>query len=298
LLWTYVAPLSPDAGDYSSVLVESGPFASTLVAGAWDATRRRCRADFIHLPYVNEGLELYNLASRERHVLQATRHDSWVVKLSEEGDWDAYCKSLGTMHGKKPGALERRLSKEGRVEVRMIDPSDVNEIATIVDWMLECKRAWCDRVGKRAEWSDSPHFRNFLVELLGPAQGEAMGRLVVVKLDDKPIAALVVTLGNPCANEITAGFDPAYGKFGVGSIAVEHCVKWAFQQGFDLDFGVGSERFKSYWSRANVSTAWTLQVVNTSWGLLGVHGKRFGRELIKRVAQLRRLPSTQESVSH
>jgi CelD/BcsL family acetyltransferase involved in cellulose biosynthesis len=298
LLWTYVVPLSPDAGDYTSVLVESGPGASTLVAGAWHAARHRCGADFIHLPYMNEGLELYNLASRERHVLHATQHDSWIVKLREEDDWDAYCNSLGTMYSKKPGALERKLSKEGRVEVLMIDRSDASGIASTVDWMLECKRAWCDRVGKRGEWSDSPHFRNFLVDLLGPAEGEAMACLVVVKLDDKPIAAIVVSQGNPCANALIAGFDPAYGKFGPGSIAVEHCVKWAFQQGFDLDFGVGSERFKSYWSRDNLSTAWTLQIVNTPWGLLGVHGNRMARELVKRVQQLRHVPSTQESVSH
>jgi CelD/BcsL family acetyltransferase involved in cellulose biosynthesis len=284
-LWTYAVPLSPDAGDYTSVLVESGLSTSTLVAGAWQAARRRCGADFVHLPYMNEELELYDLASRERHVLHATQHDSWLVKLREETDWDAYCSSLGTMYSKRPGALERRLSKEGRVAVRMVEPAETTEIATTVDWMLECKRTWCDRVGKRGEWSDSPHFRNFLVDLLGPVNGQAMARLVVVSLDDKAIAALVVSLGNPCANAIIAGFDPDYGKFGPGSIAVEHCVKWAFQQGFDLDFGVGSERFKSYWSRDNVSTAWTLQIVNTSWGLLAVHGNRFARELKKRVSQ-------------
>jgi CelD/BcsL family acetyltransferase involved in cellulose biosynthesis len=296
-LWTYVVPLSPDAGDYTSVLVEGGASASTFVAGAWHAACHRCGADFVHLPYMNEGLELYHLASRERHVLHATQHDSWIVKLREETDWDAYCNSLGTMYSKKPGALERRLSKEGQVEVRMIEPTDTLQITEIIDWMLECKRAWCDRVGKRGEWSDSPHFRNFLVELLGPAQGEAMARLVVVSLDAKPIAAIVVSLGNPCANALIAGFDPDYGKFGPGSIAVEHCVKWAFQQGFDLDFGVGSERFKSYWSRDNVSTAWTLQIVNTPWGLLGVHGKRVARGLKNRVSQLRQSPGIQDAVS-
>jgi CelD/BcsL family acetyltransferase involved in cellulose biosynthesis len=297
LLWTYAVPLSPDAGDYTSVLVEGGPSVSAFVAGAWHAARRRCGADFVHLPYMNEGLELYKLASRERHILLATQHDSWLVKLREEADWEAYCNSLGTMYSKKPGALERRLSKEGQVSVRMVDPSDAVEISGIVDWMLECKRVWCDRVGKRGEWSDSPYFRDFLVDLLGPVHGQVLARLVVVSLDGKPISALIVSLGNPCANAIIAGFDPGYGKFGPGSIAVEHCVKWAFQQGFDLDFGVGSERFKAYWSRDNVSTAWTLQIVNTSWGLLAVHGSRTVRELMRRVSQLRHFPGGRGSVA-
>lgn len=296
-LWTYMVPLSPEAGDYTSVLMEGGPSAPTLVAGAWHAVCHRCKADFVHLPYMNEGIELYQLASCEPHVVHASRHDSWLAKLREETDWDAYCNSLGTMYRKKPGARERRLAKEGQVAVRVIDPSDALEIASIVDWMLEWKRAWGDRVDKRGEWVDSPLFRNFLVDLLGTAQGQAMARLVVVSLDGKPIAALVVSLGNPCATAIIAGFDAEYGKFGLGSIVVEHGVKWAFEQGFDLDFGVGSEHFKPYWSRGNVSTAWTLQIVNTRWGLLAVHGKRTARELMKWVSPLRRLASMQGRVS-
>ena len=94
-----------------------------------------------------------------------------------------------------------------------------------------------------------------------------------------PIAALIVTTGNPCANAIIGGFDEKYGKFGPGSIAVEHCVKWAFEQRFDLDFGVGSEHFKSYWSNQNASSAWTFHMVNTNWGLVRTRAARLARTL-------------------
>jgi CelD/BcsL family acetyltransferase involved in cellulose biosynthesis len=102
-------------------------------------------------------------------------------------------------------------------------------------------------------------------------------------LNDAPVAGIVVSIGNPWASAIIAGYDPHYGKCCPGLIAVEQCVKWAFDNGFDLDFGVGSERFKSYWARGEASTAWTVQIINSVWGLLAIRGRRLARELAARV---------------
>lgn len=62
-------PLGPQGGDYTSVLVENGASAPALIAGAWDTARRRCGADFIHLPYVRDTLHLHTLVMQERRVL-------------------------------------------------------------------------------------------------------------------------------------------------------------------------------------------------------------------------------------
>jgi CelD/BcsL family acetyltransferase involved in cellulose biosynthesis len=259
--------------------VKSDQFAAALIEGAWRLACRRCSADFMHLPYTKEGSELYDIARRHRRVVSAKRDDSWIARLRDENDWDAFCGKLGTLYRKKPGALKRRLSKEGEVVIHMADPADTGEIATIVDRMLTWKRGWSDRVDKHGDWLYSTYFQSFLVGLLSAADGHAMARLIVVSLDDVPIAALIVTNGNPCANAIIGGFDEKYGKFGPGSIAVEHCVKWAFEQRFDLDFGVGSERFKSYWSNQSSDSAWTFHIVNTSWGLARTRAGRLVRRL-------------------
>ena len=278
-LWTYLLPLSPDAGDYTSVLVESNQSAAALIEGAWQSACRRCGADFMHLPYTHEGSELYDLARRHRRVVSAKRDDSWLAKLRDENDWDAFCSKLGTLYRKKPGALQRRLSKEGELVIHMADPADTAGIATMVDRMLKWKRGWSDRVDKHGDWLESSQFQSFLVALLSAPDGHVVARLIVVSLDNAPIAGLIVTKGNPCANAIIGGFDEKYGKFGPGSIAVEHCVKWAFEQRFDLDFGVGSERFKSYWSNRNVSSAWTFHMVNTNWGQVRTRAARLARSL-------------------
>jgi CelD/BcsL family acetyltransferase involved in cellulose biosynthesis len=273
VFWTYLLPLSPDAADYTSVLVEDGPDAAALIESAWRLACSACKADFVHLPYVNEGSELHRIALRERRMLGLSRHESWVAKLSDETDWAAYCRSLGTMNGKKPGQLERRLAKEGDLRVRMIDPSDMHNIERCVHAMLQWKRQWGERTGKKGVWLFSSHYRHYLIATLtkpgGYPAGEPPARLIAVTLGDQPIAVSIMSHGNPLANAVIASFDPAYGKFGAGAIAWEHAVKWALEQHYDIDFGVGSERFKSYWGRGNRSYAWSMQIGNSTWGVIG-----------------------------
>lgn len=288
LLWTYLYPLSPEAGDYTRLLLADGPEAPALIAGAWRAALQRCGADFVKLPYVNEGSELHAIASRERHVMIATRTVAALAKLHDETDWDAFCATLGTMSGKKPGALERRLSKEGQLAVRLTEPGNASENTALVDWILARKRTWGDRVGKRGEWLDSSHYRDFLVHLLCPPDGRAMARLFVVTLDDAPVAATVVGVGTTCVDGLIASFDPGYAKFGPGAIVVEHVIRWAFDQRLNVEFGVGEERFKSYWSRNNITGAWSMQIASSRWGVLAYRSKKTARALAARVAQARR----------
>ncbi|MDR5816090.1 MULTISPECIES: GNAT family N-acetyltransferase [unclassified Caballeronia] len=274
-LWTYLLPLSPDAADYTSVLVEDGPRAAGMIEAAWRLACAKCKADFVHLPYVNEGSELHRIALRERHVLGRSRHESWVAQLRDETDWATYCRSLGTMNGKKPGQLERRLAKEGDLRVRMIEPSDVSTIDQCVRAMLAWKRQWGERTGKQGVWLFSSHYQTYLMATLtkpgGFPTGEPPARLIAVMLGDQPIAVSIMSHGNPLANAVIASFDPAYGKFGAGAVAWEHAVKWALEQHYDIDFGVGSERFKTYWGRGNRSYAWSMQIGNSAWGVIG-HG--------------------------
>jgi CelD/BcsL family acetyltransferase involved in cellulose biosynthesis len=340
-LWRYALPLSPDAGDYTSVLVEDGHSAAALVAGAWDTARRRCHADFMLLPYLREGQELYRVASRERHTLLASRHDAWVAELSHESQWDTYCQSLGTLFRKKPGSFARRLAKEGNVTVSMTDPADIETHRRLVDWMLSQKQSWGQRVDKSESWISSPRYRDFLVHLLSPESSERhsesnehsntastvesavestvastvastvkspfastlasneerfrestsesaqapIARMIVVTLDGAPVAALITSIGNPCANAIISGFDANHGKASPGTIAVEHAVRWAFDHGWDLDFGVGTEQFKSYWSRGNATSAWTLHVITSRWGRTAVALKHAFKHALHRIVQ-------------
>jgi CelD/BcsL family acetyltransferase involved in cellulose biosynthesis len=278
LFWVYALQLGPDSAEYTSMLVEDGPRAAMFVERAWRAAREHCRADIIQLPFMNEGSELHRIASRERRILILSQHDSWIARLRSENDWTAYCKSLGTLFGRKPGALERRLAKEGKVEVKIMEPSDRDGIAQCINTMMSWKRAWSDRVGKTGGWLSSAEYERFLVATL-TEQPREITRLIVVRLDDKPVAAAIMGHGNPLSSAVIAGFDPQYGRLAPGSVACEHAMKWAFEHGYDVDLGVGSERFKAFWSRDNISQAWSIQLANTWWGLAGFRAVRWARKV-------------------
>ncbi|BAN26892.1 GNAT family N-acetyltransferase [Caballeronia insecticola] len=282
VLWTYLLPLSPDAADYTSILVEDGPSAITHIESAWRAACAHCKADFVHLPYLNEGSELHRVASREPRVLGLSRHEAWIAKLRDEADWNTYCRSLGTMHGKKPGQLARRLAKEGELSIRLIDPADAEGITHCVRALLAWKREWAERTGKKGVWLFSQYYEDFLISTLthrGGTAYEPPARMTVVTLDGRPIAGAIMSHGNPLANAVIGSFDPSLARFGAGSIAWEHAVKWALEQHYDIDFGVGSERFKSYWGRGNRSHAWTMQIANSTWGLVGYRTVRACRDM-------------------
>ena len=280
--WTVLRPLSPEAADYTSILVEDGPTTSALIEQVWRAAHQRFCADVILLPYVSVNSDLYRLASKHRRVVVAKQHLSAVAKLRSETGWAAYCSSLGTLHGRKPGELQRRLAKQGKVEMRMLGPDDEDENARNVDWMLECKREWADRVGKKGEWLSSKEYRNFLVELLNHKQDEVLARLMVVSLDGAVVAVNMLGLGKSCICGVIASFDSKHGKFAPGSVAMEACVKWAFEQGFDLDLGIGPETFKGYWSRNNFAAVSSMQIANTLWGRLAFAADNLRRTLSQR----------------
>jgi CelD/BcsL family acetyltransferase involved in cellulose biosynthesis len=278
--WTVLRPLSPEAADYTSILVEDGPPTFALIDQIWRAAHRSCGSDIILLPYLSVNSHLHSLALHHRRVMVARQHFSAVAKLRSENDWSAYCNSLGMLSGRKPGALQRRLARQGKLEIRVLGPDDADENARLVDWMLTCKRAWADRVDKKGEWLYSREYRNFLVDLLNQRHGEVLARLQVVSLDGAPVAVNVIGLGKSCINGIIGSFDPGQARFRPGTVAMEACIKWVFEQGFDLDMGIGPEEFKGFWSRDNFTAVWSMQIANTPWGRLAFVADNLARRFL------------------
>jgi CelD/BcsL family acetyltransferase involved in cellulose biosynthesis len=202
------------------------------------------------------------------------------------------------MFRKKPGQLEQRLGKLGQVSVHMLDRTDADGIARCVRGMLSWKRQWSERVGKKGEWLFSQHYEQFLIATLTYGaehpNSRPLAHVNVVSLNGVLIAAVMISHGNPIANAIIGGFNPTFGKYGPGSIAVQHCVQWAFEHRYDIDFGVGSERFKAYWSRGNRTNAWSFKIARTNWGRISYRVVDAARRLL---SALRRGASAGEEPS-
>lgn len=288
LCWTVLHPLTPGTIEHTSVLVEEGPTAPAMIAEAWRDAMRLCRADVCHLPYVSLDSPLHALASAQPGVKFDPGGPAAMARLSKEPDWEAFCNSLGTFSGRKPGARERRLAKEGDVVVRVLGPDDAGEYETWVDWILASKREWADRTDKKGPWLYSSGYRDFLLGLLDCADGGPVGRLFVVTLDGAPVAASMVGLGKDCVAGLITGFEQKLAKFGPGTIVLEHCVKWALQRRLDMDFGVGPESFKGYWSRDNFVSTWSFQIPVTAWGAIAFRARDLARIAIEAAQPPRR----------
>ena len=276
-VWTVLAPLSPGTAEYTSIL--TAPGASTAIDAAWRAATRYSRADIFTIPYLGQNACFYDRALRHAGLVAATQNVSAMALLRSEPDWTAYCDTLGALSKKKPGARERRFEREGALAIRALEATDTHAHAQWVDWMFTGKREWAERVKKKGPWLYSQDYRDFLVNLLDGTRTQPMGILFVMTLDGTPVAANLIGLGHTCVNGLIAGFDPKFSKFAPGLIMMERCIKWAWENRMDFDFGVGAEDFKAYWSRGNVLPNTSFQIAATRWGKMAFYVKGLAKKL-------------------
>ncbi|MDR6444969.1 CelD/BcsL family acetyltransferase involved in cellulose biosynthesis [Paraburkholderia terricola] len=265
-LWRVLRMLGPEAADYTSMLLDPEADAQLLVDQAWRAAMKHCGADVLRVPYLDERSRLHRIISSERHIVFGEQRSAAIARLRAETDWGSFAGPLGTLSGKKPGALERRLAKQGKLEARLLSPDEAERNRELVDWTLSRKREWASRVDKRGAWLYSAQYRDFLVSLLNTQAHEPAARLYLITLDDVPLATTIIGIGKSSIKGLLTGFDQRYAKYSPGQLVVEYMVKWAFDHRLDFDFGVGSESFKSYWSRNNAITVASAEVAATAWG--------------------------------
>ncbi|WP_031361203.1 GNAT family N-acetyltransferase [Caballeronia sordidicola] len=274
---TVLEPLAPGTAEHTSILTATG--SSAALNAAWRAATQHCHADLFSIPYVAKNAALHDLASRHAGLVAAKQDVSATALLRKEPDWTAYCNTLGTLSKKKPGARERRFEKEGVLDIRILEADDTHAHAQWVDWMLARKREWAEHFEKSGPWLYSQGYRDFLVSLADGTHAQPMGTVFVMTLDGLPVAAYIMGLGHTCVNGLIGAFDSKFSRFAPGSILMERCVKWAWENRMDLDFGIGTEEFKGYWSRGNVLPNTSFQIATTQWGKLAFHAKNLAKKL-------------------
>lgn len=282
LLWTVLRPLSSGSSDYTTVLVDPVHASGKLVESIWHVASEQCASDIILLDYVDHGSHLYRLGMAHKGLMTAKESPYAVARLAREADWESFAASLGTLSGKKPGVLRRRLERQGKVGLRILGPEDADENARMIDWMLAHKRDWSERVQKKGKWLYSKAFRDYLVALANhPCErdAEAAGRVMVLTLNDVPIAVNVIGLGTESVSGVMAGFDPQYAKHAPGAITTEAWVRWALEHRRDFDLGVGYESFKPYWSKGNTALVSRIQIAQSAWGRVAFSIKEGIRKL-------------------
>ncbi|WP_420995580.1 GNAT family N-acetyltransferase [Cupriavidus sp. 30B13] len=289
--WRFMRPLGPDNNSPHDILVEPGPDAAAIVAGAWHALLARARPDLVYLPRLRNGSLLHRCASDTGRVAFCLDEITPMAHMRELSGWADFCRSRVGRARNPPDYLQRRLAGQGRVDAMMIDHND-SRAAIFVDWLLLHKRRWAERGEVDSAWLFSDDSRAFLMRLMA-AEDDPAGqaarpfRLAVLTLDGVTLAVNLLAVQNQCVDLLMNTYDAAYGKLSPGTALIDWCVKWAFDQHFDFNFGSGTQQYKQYWSNGAAYTTASLHVAPTQWGLAGYRLHQGARWARARLARLR-----------
>jgi CelD/BcsL family acetyltransferase involved in cellulose biosynthesis len=273
-VWNVLNVLTPGSVEQTSMLVREDADRSALVDMAWQAAMQRSGADVVFMPFVRAGTQLHALAANHKGMMHSEEVTTSAALLRGGPDWKTLCKSLN----RKPGVRERRLGRQGVMKLGMMELPDA-EYAQWVDWILETKRNWAERVDKRGPWLYAPEYREFLAGLFDSGKTAPLAKLFAVELDGKVIAAAILGVGSGCHYYMIGSFLSEFSQFSPGTILNEFVIQWCIEQDMDLDFGVGTEAFKLYWARGNVKMTPSFQIANSLSGRLYFASKNLARML-------------------
>ncbi|HKO15352.1 MAG TPA: GNAT family N-acetyltransferase [Gemmatimonadaceae bacterium] len=142
----------------------------------------------------------------------------------------------------------RRLERSGELRVRLATCETVCSLFSTLAALHEAR--WRER-GESGVLHD-PAVRAFHQAALPALCSDGTPRLLELTLDGRTVACVYVLLRGTRAWYYLGGFDPAYERFSVGTVAVGHAIDAAIRDGArTFDFLRGAEPYKYAWGAAD-----------------------------------------------
>jgi CelD/BcsL family acetyltransferase involved in cellulose biosynthesis len=142
------------------------------------------------------------------------------------------------------------------------------------------KREWAHSNDIDSRWVFSESSHAFLGDLLSNRTYEPdVFQVFVLVREGEPLAALITAVGSGRMHFVTVTYDQKHSKYSPGSVLLDHCVKWAFDHGLDVDFGAGTEPYKISWSGGFSYMTLSCLVLPTLWGRIGYAGRTAAKRL-------------------
>ncbi len=159
-------------------------------------------------------------------------------------DWQKYFAGvMGRKHRSQVRSAARRLAGLGDVRLRVLaDAGPIEDMLPKVRAIHEerFRRQYNNALGDRKI--------AFLQELLPSMSGNAIA-LVVLELDEEPIAFLLGLKSGSVLIDYIQGFDPAFERYSPGNLLIFELTEWLVSAGYEaLDFSKGDEVYKRRWS--------------------------------------------------
>jgi CelD/BcsL family acetyltransferase involved in cellulose biosynthesis len=251
-------------GEYPDPLVEEGPEAGLRIKAAWRTLRETCGCDLIRLRHVREGSELHRLMIGERAKI-VSKVTNLQVDWNRHDNWESYYRTLRKGDRREIERRRRRLDELGNVTFEVIEGSQCEQV---IDWALANKVEQLVRTNRRGgNWLRTKAYRNLLV--WAASRSGPCGRVVTLtlKLDGRLIATQWCRVDEARVEHLNTVYDPAYSKFGPGTILRGECLKWAFEHHLEVDMKGGDYHHKRRWANRESRSITYDVAISTSYAL-------------------------------
>jgi len=277
--WKYATALTPANRSPSDILASPEADVEQIVNGAWKAALRSTRADAIELWRIRSNSPLCRNATRHGVIERGTEETTPYARLRDQGPWETFVRALPGRKKTRPEYLERRLARHGEMKFEIIDVND-SRVPSLVEWFVSRKREWAQHNLIDSRWTFSEASSKFWRSLLSnDSSGVGVFRLFVLTLAGEPVALNIVAAQATRAYLVANTYDLRYGKLTPGTVLVDYCVKWAFDNRLDMDFGPGDQQYKSFWSAGHSYLTSSFLVIPTRWGQAGYAAKQVAKQL-------------------
>ncbi len=279
-------PLGPGAAEYSHPLLASDTYATLYCSLAWQLIHNS-NIDIINIPFLRGGSPLDQIIAGASPV-HADYDVSAVVEWQNYKDWESYYSSLSKNYSKSHSKNWRQIHRTKAVTFEIVE--DKQRFTGIIDWLLEQKRQWAAETKghKTGKWLLSDDYRQFLLCLAIDQDAIEPLIIYVLKIDDQIAAVKLAALNGKRTDWIIAAYDRTFAKLSPGMVLSEYCMRLAFSDRLKIDFGVGKEEGKLFWSHANLCRIVTYRFANSTWGYVGLKLWRvvvWGKDLFYRLLQ-------------
>jgi CelD/BcsL family acetyltransferase involved in cellulose biosynthesis len=193
--------------------------------------------------------------------------------LEIEGDHEAYLRARRRFAGDL-GRRRRRLSELGVVSF--------DADATLDDLLALEAAGW--KAARGTAITARPSTRRFYAEVAAWAEARGSLRLFALRLDGRPVAALLGLEEAGVLHLLKGGFDPAHAVFSPGQLALAETIARAFSARLRrVELGGGAEPYKLAWTDTVHERVGVVAFAPRLSGHLGWAVEAKGRPLAKRV---------------
>lgn len=207
-------------------------------------------ADIIEVPFVRDGGSIQKVMENTGFFRVAAPLDSYQLERHNYASFDALLQTYSPNFRANLKQKRKRLQKLG--ELRFELPEDAASCAETIEWVIEEKRRWLQRLDKENPWLPKEEVRAFFMAA-AMKRGE-FGRVGLFRLtlDGKPIAAFFSTIDRSRIEMFVTCFAPDYGRYSPGMLIIEDVVRWGCERGLDFDMRILHMDYKERWANASL----------------------------------------------